>query len=270
LLELDSANGMEVKKTYIYANSQILAQHNGDYTAPIYFYLHDRLGSAREIINKNGQVVNHYTFGPFGQTIESSSDGSPATGDGFMFTGQYFDSEIGQYYLRARQYDPQLMRFTARDPLAGKFNEPLSLHVYLYCQNEPVNRIDPTGLWGPKVHNKIIDAYFREAIPGPLSKKVREQAYKGSAWDDSSEFQDPAHAYMHAMRVASRDGQPAQSIENAQEQMWGFVFGELRNYERYLNSGKTDLAYEHLGRAMHPIMDWTSPVHSWQEWGGEY
>jgi len=53
----------------------------------MYFYLYDRLGSVREIINKNGQVVNHYTYGPFGQTIESSSDGSPATGDGFTFAG---------------------------------------------------------------------------------------------------------------------------------------------------------------------------------------
>lgn len=32
-----------VKKTYIYANSQIIAQHDGDTDAEIYFYLHDGL-----------------------------------------------------------------------------------------------------------------------------------------------------------------------------------------------------------------------------------
>jgi hypothetical protein len=38
-------------KTYVYANSQILAQHNGNYNAPRFFYLHDRLGSVRLVIN---------------------------------------------------------------------------------------------------------------------------------------------------------------------------------------------------------------------------
>jgi len=63
----------------------------------------------------------------------------------FLFTGQYFDAEINQYYLRARQYDPQLYRFTSRDPIRGRFTEPLELHRYLYCLNEPVNQFDPSG-----------------------------------------------------------------------------------------------------------------------------
>lgn len=62
-----------------------------------------------------------------------------------MFTGQYYDSEIDQYYLRARQYDPLLARFTARDPVLGKFKEPLTLHTYLYCLNDPVNCSDASG-----------------------------------------------------------------------------------------------------------------------------
>jgi len=42
-------------------------------------------------------------------------------------------------------YDPALGRLTAYDPVKGKYNNPLSLHPYLYCQNDSVNRIDPTG-----------------------------------------------------------------------------------------------------------------------------
>jgi RHS repeat-associated protein len=45
-----------------------------------------------------------------------------------MFTGQYYDTEIDQYYLRARQYDPHIARFTTRDPVFGKFQEILTLH----------------------------------------------------------------------------------------------------------------------------------------------
>jgi len=39
----------------------------------------------------------------------------------FKFTGQWYDEELGQYYLRARMYDPYLSRFTTFDPVRGKF-----------------------------------------------------------------------------------------------------------------------------------------------------
>jgi len=48
LMELDPDNNDSIEKMYIYANSQILAQHDGNDTDPRYFYLHDRLGSIRQ------------------------------------------------------------------------------------------------------------------------------------------------------------------------------------------------------------------------------
>lgn len=142
LMEIDPNIGLIVK-TYIYANGQVLSRHDGDYSAPRYFYMHDRTGSTRQIINTSGSVVKYYTYEPFGEVLEE--DGTLS--NNMMFTGQYFDTEIDQYYLRARQYDPHISRFTTRDPIRGKFEEPMTLHVYLYCINDPINRIDPQGLW---------------------------------------------------------------------------------------------------------------------------
>ena len=42
-------------------------------------------------------------------------------------------------------YDPNMMRFTARDPIRGKYNNPMTFHVYLYCQNDPMNYTDISG-----------------------------------------------------------------------------------------------------------------------------
>ena len=42
-------------------------------------------------------------------------------------------------------YDAHLGRFTSRDPVQGKLQRPLTLHKYLYCGNDPINRIDPDG-----------------------------------------------------------------------------------------------------------------------------
>jgi len=137
-----------LKKKYIYADRQILAQHDIDDDAtpdPLdfkYFYLRDRLGSVRLVIDDDGDVVSHYTYEPFGELIDD--DGT--FDNVFRFTGQYFDAEIEEYYLRARQYNPTLARFTTRDPVFGKFEQPLTLHKYLYCGNDPVNGVDPLGL----------------------------------------------------------------------------------------------------------------------------
>ena len=43
-------------------------------------------------------------------------------------------------------YSPYLGIFTSRDPVAGNYQEPITLHKYLYCGNEPINRYDQTGL----------------------------------------------------------------------------------------------------------------------------
>jgi RHS repeat-associated protein len=238
-------------------NSQIIAQHDGSYSASRYFYLHDRLGSVRMIIDTSANVVNYYTYEPFGQTIESGG----TLNNPFMFTGQYFDSEINEYYLRNRQYHPHIGRFTTRDLIAGQFDNPLSLHKYLYCENEPVNWIDPWGLWRAGLHNIIIDEVFDN-----LSNEDRAAMKRGSAWVD--EFwvnQDPMYAYRHAMRNGLTD----QSVESAQEEMYAYINGKLQLYEYLEHIGKKEDAYYYLGMALHPLMDMYCPTHEgFQKWYG--
>ncbi len=113
------------------------------------FYVHDRLGSVRLVVDYNDIdeyicVANSYTYTPFGQFYGTPDE---TVDNPFKFTGQWHDAEINQYYLRTRMYDPTMMRFTSRDPVIGKYQEPLSLHKYLYCANEPVNRFDLNGAY---------------------------------------------------------------------------------------------------------------------------
>lgn len=141
LCEIDPSDG-SLKNKYYYANSQILAQDAVDPNER-YFYLHDRLGSVRQVVDCNAVTVATYTYNPYGEDFTSECDEDIY--NPFKYTGQWYDAEIAQYYLRARQYDPQLMRFTGRDPVRGKQYEPLTLHRYLYCLNDPVDRTDPSG-----------------------------------------------------------------------------------------------------------------------------
>jgi RHS repeat-associated protein len=55
------------------------------------------------------------------------------------------DAGIGSYMLRTRYYDPATGRFTQLDTYGGDPTAPLSLHKYLYGNDNPVDGIDPSG-----------------------------------------------------------------------------------------------------------------------------
>ena len=57
-----------------------------------------------------------------------------------VYTGQQYDQETGQYYLRARYYNPVIGRFTQEDTYRGD-----GLNLYAYCGNNPVMYYDPSG-----------------------------------------------------------------------------------------------------------------------------
>ncbi len=51
----------------------------------------------------------------------------------------------GLLYLNARFYDPQTGRFITRDTYRGERDDAGKWHLYLYCANNPVNYVDPSG-----------------------------------------------------------------------------------------------------------------------------
>ena len=88
-----------MERSYIYSGAQPIAFYEGDYTDPAYIYLHDRLGSARQVLDSLGNVKNTYTYTPFGRIIEDSSDWPQATSNDFMFTGHWGASRVPSTFL---------------------------------------------------------------------------------------------------------------------------------------------------------------------------
>jgi len=105
------------------------------------YYLYNGHGDVVQLGNASGAITKNYDYDAFGNEVNPvANDTNP-----FRFSGYYFDSETGTYYLRTRNYDPSVGRFISEDSVKGNANDPLSLNLYTYCHNDPINFSDPTG-----------------------------------------------------------------------------------------------------------------------------
>ena len=115
---------------------KIFAQYTRVYPSTdtvVYFYL-DSLDSRKVILSSAPAVIDRYRYSPWGAaTQEIGSDYYES------FTGKDFDAS-GLIYFNARFYDPLNGRFLTEDPSRKGVN------WYAYCENDPVNRRDQTGL----------------------------------------------------------------------------------------------------------------------------
>lgn len=138
-LVLELSGSGKIQNRYIRGVDLIYADRGKD-TGKQY-YVTDPHGNVVQLIDGSGEVVRTYEYDSFGNEVDPDSrDENP-----FRYCGEYFDRETGEVYLRARYYRPETGRFLTRDTYTGEAEEPLSLHLYTYCENDGVNGVDPSG-----------------------------------------------------------------------------------------------------------------------------
>ncbi len=143
------------KTTFLYHNGEILTEFEGE-SAPIRRYLRgnglscvqtldnqayhayhqDEQGSTAYITGQDNAIENCYQYDAFGNLLEKRED----VRNRILYTRQQYDQETGQYYLRARYYNPVVGRFLQEDTYRGD-----GLNLYAYCANNPVVYYDPSG-----------------------------------------------------------------------------------------------------------------------------
>ncbi len=111
-----------------------------------YYHL-DHQNSTKAVTGETGEVVVQYVYRAFGEQLRRYWEGDPnkTTGDEmrdatYTYGGKELDGDTNLYYFNARYYDATTGRFINVDPIQDGSN------WYVYCKNNPMNYLDPTGL----------------------------------------------------------------------------------------------------------------------------
>ena len=161
------------------ANPLAVMSKASDGTKNYYTYQKDIQGSTQAVTNKNGSCVEWYSYTDFGETtIHEEQNGFENV---ICYTGGVYDESTSLYYLNARYYDPETGRFLSRDTYRGEAEKPDTLHLYLYCANNPVNYVDPSGHWAmalPLLTEYLLSAGFTYAVINKVYNVVNSSKYK--------------------------------------------------------------------------------------------
>ena len=147
-----------VIKYYYDENEQVTGLN---YLNNDYYFIKNLQGDILKIVDSNNIVHANYFYDAWGRVVKitngtgndtTTSDGLSSTNIGnvnpFRYRGYYYDVETNLYYTTTRFYDPETGRFINADKpgvLLACGGNLQDHNLFIYCNNDPVNRADPSG-----------------------------------------------------------------------------------------------------------------------------
>lgn len=163
-IESGSSTTPSWSKSYIFLGSRLLSilTPNGGGGEAVQYHHPDKLGTRVVTNPADGSFFEQVTL-PFGSALAAESTGATNR----RFTSYDRSTSTGLDYAVNRHYDPQQGRFTQVDPAGMKatsLEHPQTLNLYAYCNNDPINHTDPSGLGFFSFLKKLFKFLIKVAI----------------------------------------------------------------------------------------------------------
>lgn len=124
----------------------MVTDYDQDGELDVLSFIKDRQNSVKAILNDKQELVQEVYYSAYGETqIVSRGQVKHKIGNAFYYTSRELDSDTGDYYYRARYYDPKVGRFLSEDPIGFSGGD---VNLYRYVENMPVISSDPSGQVG--------------------------------------------------------------------------------------------------------------------------
>ena len=253
--------------TFLYYNGEILAECNGE-SMPIRRHLpgmsslqtledgqyhachQDEKGSTIYITGRDGAVENCYVYDAFGNTLEKKE----GIQNRIQYTGQQYDQETGQYYLRARYYNPAVGRFTQEDTYRGD-----GLNLYAYCRNNLVVYYDPSG------HDLVVNS---SNGPETTNTSGVEKENLGNSSTDVRSSLEASGYYQDANGRWHRPNN--QFASNAEIGITSPIKGSSGSHGNSLSDPRTNYGYALVDRDTNEILKFGETIHPTTRYSQNY
>ena len=168
-----TVNGVETR--YFLNGSLILSEITGDVQTDYYYdesgnvfgfkrgdseyyYIRNGQGDIIGILDSSGTQIVSYVYDSWGKLVSISGSQADTIGETnpFRYRGYYYDTETGLYYLQSRYYDPEVGRFINADSVMGVNGDIHTYNLFAYCGNNPVSRLDESGMGWLSVIGTIV------------------------------------------------------------------------------------------------------------------
>jgi len=165
---------------YMYADARMPVSMMSD--GATYFLLTDQVGTLRAVADTTGAIVKRIDYDSFGNII---ADTNPSFSVPFGFAGGLHDRDTGLVRFGYRDYSPELGRFTAKDPIDFAGGDA---NLYAYTMSDPVNMVDPSGLYGSDVH---YDMTLKWALAAGIEPRIAVKIASANQGVDESYLSVP-------------------------------------------------------------------------------
>ena len=149
------------------------------YNNQLLYYVLNQQGDVVRLVNSSGTSYGIYTYDAWGNILTTTGSMASTLGqiNPLRYRGYVYDVECNLYYLQSRYYDPAIGRFINADVFASTGQGILGNNMFAYCNNSPVNKIDPSGEAGWFV---AANAIYGAAVG--IITQISANVISGTAW----------------------------------------------------------------------------------------
>ncbi len=146
-----------LRTRFEYADSRM--PHKMTHEGQAYYLAYDQVGTLKAISTEDGTIVKTIEYDTFGNVI---SDSNPVLNIPFGFAGGLYDTDTKLTRFGYRDYDAETGKWTAKDPIEFDGGDT---NLYGYVLGDPVNGVDPSGLYDDPRFNRTLPNWNRPIFP---------------------------------------------------------------------------------------------------------
>jgi len=181
--EIDATGNITAQTLYLSEGQRAtpVAQLDGDAMFAIHV---DQRGAPIAMTDSKQAIVWRATISPWGTATPANGNSFGPASMNLRLPGQVYDAETGLHDNGFRTYDPLSGNYLQPDPLG----HPDGPDAYRYAGGDPLNRVDPAGLYAIDVHYYM--TYFLALTAGLDDKTAWVVATAAQTIDDVNPYTD--------------------------------------------------------------------------------